>query len=420
MDTISKKTGSRKPKNIKHHNLRYVLSILKKHGVCTASEISKESNLSVTTIVKILDILKREGLARSCGKGPSTREGGKRPELLAFNETYKYVVGVFFLRTQARYVLTDLNGNTLLVREVSYRDASDIDTCIKDACEQVARILTEQKLDAAKDLCGISILIDGVVNAGLGTVEYPIHNSTWKPGRQIMDQFEAYFPETDNIMIENSGRLWSQRFLEMNPELATGRVLAFYTGMANTAGVFLDNGVIVHGANCLIGEFGHMTMPNARQAVMCECGRANCFEKLIALERLPEYTLREIDKNVESELYERLMERTITPLELMGQADLGSAAVQRVLDQIIEYHLTVISNLMVTCDPKYYVIGGAYAAGSAYFRDGLMKRFDHTTFLGIPFGANIVFDTGSMEDEDKAYMTAPVISRYLQTLRLDD
>ena len=82
METISKKTGSRKPKNIKHHNLRYVLSILKKHGVCTASEISKESNLSVTTIVKILDILKREGLARSCGKGPSTREGGKRPELL--------------------------------------------------------------------------------------------------------------------------------------------------------------------------------------------------------------------------------------------------------------------------------------------------------------------------------------------------
>ena len=70
MDTINKKTDSRKP-NIKHHNVRYVLSILKKHGVSTASEILKESNLSVTTIVKILDILKREGLAKSCGKGPS-------------------------------------------------------------------------------------------------------------------------------------------------------------------------------------------------------------------------------------------------------------------------------------------------------------------------------------------------------------
>lgn len=420
MDTISKKADSRKPKNIKHHNLRYVLAILKKHETCTASEISKESNLSVTTIVKILDILKHEGLVRSCGKGPSTREGGKRPELLAFNETYKYVAGVFFLRTRARCVLTDLRGNTVRRTEVCYRDASDMDACIEDACGQVAAIIKEQKLDAAEDLCGISILIDGVVNARLGTVEYPIHNSTWKPGRQIMDRFEAYFPETDNLMIENSGRLWSQSFLEKHPELAAERILAIYTGEMNTAGVLLDNGAIVHGANCLIGEFAHMTMPNPGKAVMCECGRTNCFEKLVAIDRLSGYTLGVIDKNAEPELYRRLTEQTISPQELILQADLGSAAVRRVLDQITEYYLTVIRNLMVTCDPKYYVIGGAYATGSTYFREGLMKRFDNTTFWGIPFGANILFDTSAMLEGNMAYMTAPVISHYLRTLRLDD
>ncbi len=420
MDTINKKTDSRKPKNIKHHNVRYVLSILKKHGVSTASEISKESNLSVTTIVKILDILKREGLAKSCGKGPSTREGGKRPELLAFNETYKYVTGVFFLRTKARYVLTDLSGNTLLLREAGYRDGTDMDACIEDACRQVSEILAEQKLNAAKDLCGISILIDGVVNARLGTVVYPIHNRAWKPGRQIIDRFKTYFPETEHIMIENSGRLWSQRFLESHPELAMERILTIYTGVKNTSGVLLDNGEIVHGANCLIGEFGHMMVPNVKRAVMCECGRTNCFEKLIAIDRLPEYTLEEIDKSAEPELYERLTEHTISPAELMGRADEGSRAVQRVMDQITEYYLAVISNLMITCDPKYYVIGGAYASGSRYFRDGLVKRFDETTFWGIPFGANILFDTSAMEDGNRAYMTAPVIRQYLQTLRLDD
>ena len=419
MDTINKKTDSRKPKNIKHHNVRYVLSILRRRRVCTANEISRESNLSVTTIIKILNILKREGLARSCGKGPSTKEGGKRPELMAFNETYKYGVSVFFLQTMARYALTDLGGHTLLHKEIRYRDASDMEACVEEACDQISMILLDQKLNAT-DLCGISILIDGVVNARLGTVEYPIHNSAWKPGRQIMDRFEAHFPETEHIMIENSGRLWSQHFLEKHPELAMERILALYTGMTNTAGVLLDKGDIVHGANCLIGEFGHMTMPDSGRAVMCECGRTNCFEKLIATDQLLEYTLRVIDKNGEPELYQRLMKGTISPSELIGMADLGSVAVQKVLDRIIEYYLTLILNLMVTCDPKYYVIGGVYATGSIYFCDGLLKRFDNMTFWGIPFGANILFDTDALEDGDKAYTTAPVISRYLQTLRLDD
>ena len=54
--------NGRKPKNIKHHNLRYILSIVKRRGVCTASEISGESNLSMTTIVKTLDSLKQAGI----------------------------------------------------------------------------------------------------------------------------------------------------------------------------------------------------------------------------------------------------------------------------------------------------------------------------------------------------------------------
>ena len=67
--------NGRKPKNIKHHNLRYILSIVKRRGVCTASEISGESNLSMTTIVKTLDSLKQAGIVKSAGKGKSTSEG---------------------------------------------------------------------------------------------------------------------------------------------------------------------------------------------------------------------------------------------------------------------------------------------------------------------------------------------------------
>lgn len=100
----------RKPRNIKAHNLRYVLSLLREHGNYTVSEISRESNLSVTTVIKIIDKLKQSGIVVSLGKGISTREGGKKPEVFAFNKQYKYAITIYMGQQAAKYILTDHSG----------------------------------------------------------------------------------------------------------------------------------------------------------------------------------------------------------------------------------------------------------------------------------------------------------------------
>ena len=93
----------RKPRNIKAHNLRYVLSLLREHGNYTVSEISRESNLRVTTVIKIIDKLKQSGIVVSLGKGISTREGGKKPEVFAFNKQYKYAITIYMGQQAAKY-----------------------------------------------------------------------------------------------------------------------------------------------------------------------------------------------------------------------------------------------------------------------------------------------------------------------------
>ena len=412
------KVDGRKPKNIKHHNLRYILSIVKKHGVCTAGEVSKESNLSMTTIVKTLDSLKRAGIVKSIGKGNSTSEGGKRPELFAFNESFRYVLCVYFAGKYAMCTLNNLSNKGIATRKVSYADASDADSCMAEVYGELILMMEERKL-TQEDICGISLGIDGIVDSEKNHVVYPIHNQQWKTGGYLVDRFKAYFPRIKNIQIENSGRLGSWNYLNTYPELESERVVVLNSSESLTAGALLQNNAVQHGSNCLTGEFAHMMIPNAKGDVECECGRRNCFEKLIALERFEEYVMEMVDPAEEAELYRKLRGHEMTPPEMIGLADAGSAAGRKALDLIIEYYLSVICNLMITSDPKYYVIGGVYVRNSEYFRRELSRRFEENRFWGIRFKARILYDR---EDNGWEYnnMAWPVINTFLNTLKFDE
>ena len=412
------KANGRKPKNIKHHNLRYILSIVKRHGVCTAGEISRESNLSMTTIVKTLDSLKQAGIVKSIGKGNSTSEGGKRPELFGFNERFRYVLCVYFAGKYAMCTLNDLSNKGIAARQVYYKDASDAAACMGEAHEQLCLMMGEHGL-AEEDICGISLGIDGIVDSEKNHVVYPIHNPQWKTGGYIVECFRTYFPGIENIQIENSGRLGSWNYLNTYPELESERVVVLNSSESLTAGALLQNNTVQHGGNCLIGEFAHMMIPNAKGVVECECGRKNCFEKLIALERFEGYVLEMIDSKEEAGLYRKLCGHEIEPLDMIRLADEGSAAGRKALDLVIEYYLSVICNLMITCDPRYYVIGGIYVRNSEYFRRELSRKFEENTFWGIQFKTRILYD---MDDDGWEFknMARPVINTFLNTLKFDE
>ena len=72
---------SRKPKNIKYHNQRLILALLRSREVMTAGELAEQAHLSVPTITKILAELQARRLVKSMGKGEF--HGGGRQEARA-------------------------------------------------------------------------------------------------------------------------------------------------------------------------------------------------------------------------------------------------------------------------------------------------------------------------------------------------
>ncbi len=408
----------RKPRNIKAHNLRYVLSLLREHGNYTVSEISRESNLSVTTVIKIIDKLKQSGIVVSLGKGISTREGGKKPEVFAFNKQYKYAITIYMGQQAAKYILTDLSGYAVRVESIPYTNTESFESCVQET-ELAVRAMVKAYGIAMEDLCGMCIGLDGIIDSENYSVIYPIHNKTWPTGDAIWRTFTKCFPDVADICIENSGRLVGQYIFLEYPDLKDKSVAVFTIAGsgAGVAGVLFNRGKAIRGAHGLVGEIGHITIPDIRHSIPCECGKTNCFEKLVNIHMLVEYAKESLYAKEESELYDKIQKNELKPMDIIHMADDGSYLCQKVLDIIIDYCFVVIENIMLTCDPQYYVVGGVYAENSQYFREQLNSRLKNSRFFNIETKINLRYI--DFQNYNYSGSTLQMIDDYLGRMEFD-
>ena len=83
-------TSVRKQKTLKQINRKVILNILRNSGELSIAELSKEVNLSKPTLMTIMNYYIENKLVVIAGKGNSTEEGGKKPNIFKFNEIIHY------------------------------------------------------------------------------------------------------------------------------------------------------------------------------------------------------------------------------------------------------------------------------------------------------------------------------------------
>ena len=238
---------SRKPKNIKYHNQRLILALLRSREVMTAGELAEQAHLSVPTITKILAELQARGLVRSMGKGNSTEEGGKKPELFALNGAHRYVISITAGSERIKCALLDLTCKVLDKRSLPYTDGSSYESCMDDISALVLAACEAGKLEE-KEICGIAIGFEGIVDAPRGILRFPIHNQAWGRDLPVKEDLQARLPGFAGITINNGSRFAGYAELSEHPEYASCRVVTISTG-TSTGGCVLENGVLMQGAN---------------------------------------------------------------------------------------------------------------------------------------------------------------------------
>ncbi|MDR1315923.1 MAG: ROK family transcriptional regulator [Spirochaetales bacterium] len=382
---------SNKPKNIKYHNQKLILSMFRKAENLSIPDIADKINLSKTTVTKVVNDFAAKGLVKTSGKGSSTDVGGKKPELFAFNASFLHVITLSLGIKTLSCAVMDLKCHAISSRSVD----CDIQVSYKKAIRRMADIIHAMMKEAGlsgREVHSIVLGCEGIIDATSGVIRYTVHHAwgTNLPVREDLARALA-FPAT--IYVNNNSRLAGYYQALLNADLYEP-VAVITSSFHSIGGSILENQQPMHGANGFIGEIGHMIIEPYSE-IKCHCGGYGCFESLVS----PQTVLAQAGKLYtdypRSCLYRKAKEGALTITDVFEASNQQDPLACILLDKVIRYFSILIHNIVLLRDPSRIVIQGVYSSAGDYFLEQLRRQVNSLPFYKVERDLPIVYAPAS-------------------------
>lgn len=243
-------------------NRAIVLNLIRKRQPISRADLARASGLQPSTVSLIAEQLIREKwvVYGSVGRLPR----GRRPTFLQLNES-RVIVALDLRPAISTVAVTDVNGNFLERQSIQTPDNPD--TAIKIFSERILRIIADHPELFFE---GIGVVIPGRYDDKRGRVVFA-PNLNWP-------EFDLKAPLEKAtglpVKVENAANacvlaeVWFAQSTARN-------LLAITVSEGVGVGIFTD-GHLLHAANGMAGEFGHI--PLDASGPPCGCGARGCWE----------------------------------------------------------------------------------------------------------------------------------------------
>lgn len=298
-----------------------IINFMLNHPITSKTELAKELNLSMPTVLTNVNELIAKGLIEENGEYEST--GGRKAKSIGINKSYGRAMGIVITANHLEMVLVNLGYEIEKVERVRLKFSTDLSYCATVA-DHARRFLEEG--ETGENLLGIGVAIPGII-----------------------DQKERIVIKSHALNIEN----YSLRFLEQALEApvyfendANAAMLAedpqkyrnaIYLSLNHTlGGAFCIDGQLFRGRNQKAGEFGHMILvPGGRK---CYCGKPGCADAYCAASVLTN------DNRISLEVF-------------MAQVKSGDEAAKQKWETYLDHLAILVSNLRMAYDTDI-ILGG--------------------------------------------------------------
>lgn len=309
---------SKNRSNKKSEIVRYIFQ----HKNASKSEIAKELNLSMPTVLQNTKELIEQGVLVEGGEYEST--GGRRAKSLALNGDVVYALGLDITTDHISFVLINFTGEVL--KHISKRkDFCNSLDYYQELSEELGLFLQDENLDR-KRILGLGAAFPGIIDSEEKMLIKSHALKLEGISLKILERFMPYPVHFENDA--NAAMIAEQEKLNGD---------AIYLFISNTVGgAFRSKGSIFRGNNRKAGEFGHtIIVPDGRE---CFCGKRGCVNSYCSVLAL---------KNATGLSLDRFMERVTKK----------DPKVLKVWDEYLEYLAITVSNLRMMYDTDI-IIGG--------------------------------------------------------------
>src|SRR4030042_4586529 len=194
-----------KQKILKQINRKHILNVLRSSGELSVSDISVQVNLSKPTIMKTMKYYMDKGYLIISGKGSSTEEGGKKPNIFKFNEYGGYAMGMTITANKLKSVLTNLKGAMVSSTSINLASNEDLESVLDKILSSHNTMVSDSRIDPAK-IIGLAIGIYGITDYHKGTVLYSPHFPSWGKNIQFSQKLKKKIPNVP-VVLEGISRL---------------------------------------------------------------------------------------------------------------------------------------------------------------------------------------------------------------------
>jgi len=331
--------------------LRYYIN----NGENTLAELSKEMDVSIPTITKLVSELIDEGYVFDFGKVETN--GGRRPNIYGLNPDSGYLLGVDIKRFRINLAVINFKGEIIESKmgiSFIYENTQESLDLLCDHVNQFIDTLSIQK----NKIISAGINISGRVNTNTGN-SYSFYFFNEKPLTEVLQERIGL-----HVSIDNDSR--SMAYGEYMKGVVNGEKDILFVNVSWGLGLgIITDGKLHYGKSGFSGEFGHINAFD--NEVICHCGKKGCLET----EASGSYIFRRFNEKL-AEGNSSILDAKIKKGETITQYDILEATIKEdmLAIELVEEvginlgkHIAWLINLF---NPELVVIGGTVSMVGEY------------------------------------------------------
>jgi glucokinase len=354
-------------------NRSAVLDMIRREGPISRSALAEGLNLSLPTIMRIVEELSGEGLVAETGA--KEWSGGRKRSLVEFSGANQFMIGIDLGGTKMYGAVADLSGRIHHELTVQIHHTTGEES-YQSLCSMITDLLGMAST-AGQRVRGIGVGAPGVVSSQDGVV-YTAPGLEWQAfplKARLSGDFHLPVIVDNDVNLAALGELWFEPGLQNMNNLV---VITVGTGIG--AGVIL-NGSIYRGSNQAAGEIGYMVLDRAQLGH--EYPGFGAFEQLASGTGIAERGRKKL-----AELGQRVAE-TFSAEDVFGALGKGEAWAQEVINETVDYLAQAIIAISLCFDPEAIVLGGGVARSANMLIPPILNRLDKV----IPYKPRLVAST---------------------------
>jgi predicted NBD/HSP70 family sugar kinase len=338
-------------------NQKTIIEYLREKGPMSKADLAKMLKISKPTVAKNVEELISKKILYEYGEGISS--GGRKPLLISFNKTYKYILSLEININHPRIALFDLDGGIIKTLKIEINKKIKEKKYFEKIYFEINQLIEDQEIKEER-IGIISVSTPGIIDEKSGEITANPQFKEWET-INLINELNKIFGKKVIVKNDISMAALGEKHYGIGKQFNN---LIYISSTLGVGAGLIINGKLYEGIRKAAGEIGYFVEKENLDS-------NESFESLYSIPNIINKIQLELKNNKNSILY-GLTDKAEKEVKFPMVIECIKLKDQYILDVIGKVALSyavIINNISILLDLECVIIGGYLAEFGVVFTD---------------------------------------------------